>query len=104
MKGNAKTPGEEGYFRGWGGSLKRAIDVPVIVTGGIRSFETAQSILDNQQADLIGMCRPLVREPGLIGRWRREDRRRSACIACNQCMKNSGLGIVCPFRETRSRS
>ena len=104
MKGNAKTPGEEGYFRRWGGSLKEEIDVPVIVTGGIRSFETAQSILIERQADLIGMCRPLIREPGLIKRWRREDRRKSACIACNQCMKNSGLGIMCPFRENESRS
>jgi 2,4-dienoyl-CoA reductase-like NADH-dependent reductase (Old Yellow Enzyme family) len=104
MKGNAKTPEEEGYFKGWGGSLKRAIDVPVIVTGGIRSFEAAQSILDDRQADLIGMCRPLIREPGLIERWRREDRRKSACIDCNHCMKESGLGIVCPFRETGSQS
>ena len=38
------------------------------------------------EADFISMARPLIREPGLPGRWERGDRREARCTSCNRCL------------------
>ena len=91
--GSIRTP-QEGeperpYFRQQSAALKRVVNVPVIEVGGIRSLEMAQSIVESGDADLISMCRPLIREPGLVARWQRGEREPAKCISCNQC-----FGIV----------
>ena len=59
--------------------------MPVIEVSGIRSLETAQSIVDSGDADLISMCRPFIREPGLVNRWQRGQKEPATCISCSQC-------------------
>ena len=48
-------------------------------------------------ADYISMCRPLIREPGLINRWRAGDLRPALCVSDNMCFKPAmkGEGIFC---------
>jgi 2,4-dienoyl-CoA reductase-like NADH-dependent reductase (Old Yellow Enzyme family) len=72
-------------YRERAGDLRRAVDVPVMVVLGIRSIQTAQSIVDSGDADLISMSRPFIREPGLIARWRQGDRAPAKCISCGKC-------------------
>ncbi len=72
-------------FRERAGALKRVVDVPVIVVLGIRTLETAQSIVAGGDADLVSMSRPFIREPGLVARWRQGDRTRAGCTSCNKC-------------------
>jgi 2,4-dienoyl-CoA reductase-like NADH-dependent reductase (Old Yellow Enzyme family) len=57
----------------------------VLVTGGIFSLETAESVVSSGDADMVTMCRALLREPGLIKRWHSGDTRRATCISCNKC-------------------
>ena len=84
--GRKSTPeNEEVYFRQRAAVLKRAVPVPVMVVGGVRSFDMAQAILDAGDADMISMSRPFIREPGLISRWAEGDRAPARCITCNQC-------------------
>ncbi|MBW1868443.1 MAG: NADH:flavin oxidoreductase, partial [Deltaproteobacteria bacterium] len=56
---------DEVYFRKEARAFKEKIDVPLILVGGIRSFSTAESLLDENIADYISMCRPFIREPDL---------------------------------------
>lgn len=77
---------ERPIFRDRAAALKKAVRVPVILVGGIRSPQTAQSIVDSGDADLISMSRPFIREPGLISRWQKGDRRPATCISCARCM------------------
>lgn len=77
---------DEAYFRNWSLEIKKMIKLPIILTGGLRSFELIQSIIENEEADFIGLCRPLIREPGLISRWKNNDRRKAICISCNKCI------------------
>lgn len=81
---------QEGYFRAWCRDVRKAIDKPAIMTGGMRSFELVEEVLAGGEADLVGMCRPFIKEPGLIRRWAQGDRRKAACISCNKC----GLGLA----------
>ena len=77
---------ERWYFPERTAAVKGAVTVPVMAVGGIRSLEMAQSIVDSGDADMVSMCRPFIREPGLIARWQRGDTEPARCISCNQCM------------------
>lgn len=53
---------ENVFFGEFSKKVKKEIEVPVIVTGGIRSYETMKNILDDNIADFIGLGRPLAIE------------------------------------------
>lgn len=79
---------KEGYYRAWTKQVKTAIKstgVAVIMQGGLRSLELMEEVVRKQEADFVSMCRPYIREPLLIKRWLSGDRRKAACISCNQC-------------------
>jgi 2,4-dienoyl-CoA reductase-like NADH-dependent reductase (Old Yellow Enzyme family) len=85
------------YWRSAAKRFKESIDVPLILVGGIRSIEEAEDIVGQGIADYISMCRPLIREPGLINRWKSGDRRPSECISDNACFGpgHAGEGVRC---------
>ena len=68
------------------------------MTGGLRSYELIEEIVNNNETDLIGMCRPFIREPGLIKRWKTGDHSKATCISCNKCLTEiliQGLPLEC---------
>jgi len=73
-------------FRERASAVKRAVDVPVVLIGGIRSLETARDVVKRSDADMVSMCRPFIREPHLVARWQRGETTPAACITCNKCM------------------
>jgi 2,4-dienoyl-CoA reductase-like NADH-dependent reductase (Old Yellow Enzyme family) len=78
-------------------AYKKSITAPLMLVGGIRSFEVAERLVDEGTADYVSLCRPLIREPDLIQRWKSGDLRKSACISDNGCFKpgRAGEGIYC---------
>ncbi len=70
---------KEAYFSEELRSFRKAIALPLILVGGIRSFTVAEHLVDDGLADYISMSRPFIREPALINRWRAGDRRRAEC-------------------------
>ena len=97
---------DEAYFLPLAKKIKEEIPVPLILVGGIRSLTTVSQILNTGAADLVSMARPLIREPGLIRRWKEGDRKKAKCISCNQCFAtgNSPGGIYCVIeRKARTK-
>jgi 2,4-dienoyl-CoA reductase-like NADH-dependent reductase (Old Yellow Enzyme family) len=97
---------KEAYFQKEALEFRKNVQVPLILVGGNRSYETAQKIVDNGIADYISMCRPFIREPGLIKRWQSGDLTRSACLSDNKCFGpiRAGKGLYCVMDEDlRSR-
>ncbi len=92
---------ERAYFRERAAAVKRAVTVPVMVVGGIRSLETAKDIVSSGDADLISMCRPFIREPGLVARWERGEEEPAKCISCNKCMAIARKGEPLECGEER---
>ena len=91
------TPGQEAYNLNPAVVIRSAVSCPVMVVGGIRSFDVASGIIRRGEADYLALARPLIREPGLPLRWQRGDESPSRCISCNGCFK-PGLtqgGIRC---------
>lgn len=54
---------EPGYFRDMTKAIKNKITIPVVLTGGVTTFEQAEHLLEEGCADLIGIGRALLRDP-----------------------------------------
>lgn len=92
------TKEKEGYYNKWAEEIKRFVKIPIIVTGGLRSFDLIKSVIENNQADYIGLCRPFIREPHLIKRWKNNDFKKASCLSCNLCISEllmKGLPLEC---------
>jgi len=77
----------EAYFRNWCKRVKRQVRVPVMMVGGLRTFGLMEEIVQNREADLVSLSRPFIKEPGIINKWKKNDRQRASCISCNQCFE-----------------
>lgn len=88
---------KEAYFRNAAKTFKEKLRVPVILVGGMRSFEVAEKIVEQGYADYISMSRPLIREPDLVKRWASGDRSKARCLSDNQCFGPgvAGEGVYC---------
>ena len=98
---------EQTPFRERAAALKREIDAPVMVVSGLRTLETSRDIVASGDADMVSMCRPFIREPGLVARWKSEDQDATAvagakCISCYRCITDIGRGV--PFGCGQERS
>jgi 2,4-dienoyl-CoA reductase-like NADH-dependent reductase (Old Yellow Enzyme family) len=78
-------PEQEAYFRDWSREIKKQVKIPVMIVGGLRSFNIMEEIVQNGEADFISLSRPFIREPDLINRWEKGDDRKAKCISCNKC-------------------
>ena len=94
-------PSKEAYFRREARRFKEELDIPVILVGGIKSYEVAEDILAAGHADFVSFSRALICEPHLILRWHEGDTGRSKCVSCNLCLKEGlkGSGIACVADE-----
>jgi 2,4-dienoyl-CoA reductase-like NADH-dependent reductase (Old Yellow Enzyme family) len=94
---NIRKPSDEAYFRAIARQFKEKLKIPVLLVGGIRSYEVAEDVLASGDADYVCLSRPLICEPDLISRWMKGDRSPSKCISCNICLKKGleGQGIFC---------
>jgi len=94
---------KEVYYRDAAKLYKKKMSVPLILVGGIRSYEMAKELLEKNLADYISLCRPLIREPDLIKRWQEGDIKRATCISCNKCFvpTRAGEGIYCVVENQR---
>jgi 2,4-dienoyl-CoA reductase-like NADH-dependent reductase (Old Yellow Enzyme family) len=81
---------KEAYFREQCKVIRSAAGIPAIITGGIRSPESINDLLENEYADLVGIGRPLIRTPDLPQRWQGKNFDPYECISCNGCM-NAGI-------------
>lgn len=93
---------EEAYFATQARYFKKSISIPLILVGGIRSFQVSQKLVEDGTADYISISRPLIREPGLINRWRSGNFSKSECKSDNLCFGSAikGNGVFC---ETKTR-
>ena len=107
MREKIRTEEDEAYFRGQARAFKEMVHVPLILVGGIRSYSVAKQLLEEGVADYLSMCRPFIREPDLINRWKKGDLRKATCISCNNCIEQAkkGEGVTCvPLEEDTSEA
>jgi len=97
--GALDAPEKEVYYKDAAARYKKKISVPLLLVGGIRSPEVSEKLVIEGLTDHVSLCRPLIREPNLIKRWKDGDTAPAACIYCNGCFGPGlkGEGVHCIF-------
>ncbi len=85
FKTNIHDINREAYYRHWCGEIKKEVDVPVILVGGLRTFKQMEEIIQNHESDFVSLSRPFIREPDIVNKWKGDNSYRARCISCNQC-------------------
>ena len=99
--GKLDSEDREVYYRDAAIAFKEKSDVPLMLVGGIRSYNVADHLVNEGTTDYVSLSRPLIREPDLINRWKSGDLSKATCISCNACFKPGvkGDGIYCVALE-----
>lgn len=85
--GTESRPVKEAYLLPDAEAVRKSTSVPLALVGGLRSPPAMEAIVESGAADLVSICRPLIREPDLIRRWRAGDARPAACLSCRGCIE-----------------
>jgi len=103
--GKLDSEDQEVYYLDAAKRFKKSIKVPLMLVGGIRSYSVAERLVADGTADYIALCRPLIREPALVNRWKSGDTEKARCVSDNGCFKPAfqGEGIKCVVEEALRR-
>ncbi len=78
-------PELEAYHLDMAKQIKNVVTCPVMVVGGMRSYEIADKAVAENGLDYISMARPLIRETAFTNSWLFCERNPAKCISCNGC-------------------
>ena len=81
----------EAYFLPQAAAVRRAVSIPVTSVGGFRTLEVMERAVSEGGADLIGLSRPLIREPWLPRRLQEGTSTAASCVNCNRCTVMTAL-------------
>jgi 2,4-dienoyl-CoA reductase-like NADH-dependent reductase (Old Yellow Enzyme family) len=92
---------KEAYFLPQARRIREAVEVPLILVGGLRSPQLMQQILAEGTVDYFSLSRPFIREPRLVQRWQSGDLSKARCISCNLCFRTSleDTGLTCAYER-----
>ena len=65
MMGATSKSTNQVFFAEYSKKLKQKIEIPVVVTGGIRSINVMNTLLNDNTTDFIGIARPLTIDPNI---------------------------------------
>ena len=65
MMGATSKSTNQVFFAEYSKKLKQKIEIPVFVTGGIRSINAMNTLLNDNTTDFIGIARPLTIDPNI---------------------------------------
>jgi 2,4-dienoyl-CoA reductase-like NADH-dependent reductase (Old Yellow Enzyme family) len=81
--------------------IKRHVDIPVIVVGGIRNLQDITAIVSEKNIDCVSMSRPFIIEPDIVARFRK-GQAGSRCINCGYCLMGvTGSPLRCYYGKLR---
>jgi len=79
------SPEQEAYFESFVKEFRQAVDVPLMMVGGMRSRSVMDRVLDDGTADFVSLCRPFIREADLANKFRSGEIDKVGCTSCNMC-------------------
>ena len=93
------------YYRDIAIRCRAAVDIPVMLVGGIRDRTTAESLLAAGACDYIALSRPLIAQPDLPSLWEAGDIDQCECVSCTMCFLPAfkGEGIACVQKQRREK-
>jgi len=89
-------PFEEAFFRPCARQFRDALDLPLILLGGINRRDTIERAMV-EGFEFVAMGRGLLRDPELINKMTKGEADESLCVHCNKCMATIYAGTHCVF-------
>ncbi len=87
-------PYEEAYLLPLARQFREALDMPLVLLGGINQRATIDRAME-EGFDFVAMGRALLREPDLVNKLASGASDDSLCIHCNKCMATIYRGTHC---------
>jgi len=87
-----KSSEDEAYMLEAAKAIRSCVSIPLSLVGGMRSMSVIENILDSGVVDSISVCRPFIREPGFIKRFKNKETERVDCISCWGCINTDENG------------
>jgi len=87
-------PFREAYFLEYARQFRAALEMPLILLGGINKLETIHTALAFG-FDFVAMGRALLREPDFVAKMIAGESSESLCVHCNKCMATIYRGTHC---------
>lgn len=84
----------EGFFADGAFNIARKVTIPIISVGGYRSLAIIEKKLNQGDISAISLCRPFIREPFLIKKWKNDDKAKALCVSCNGCFSMPQHGCI----------
>lgn len=84
---------QQGIFVDLAGSIKEAVDIPVIAVGKIHQPAVAEKTVAEGKADLVAIGRQLVADPNTLKHWL-QGSEPNTCLNCNGCFKSLVRGSI----------
>jgi 2,4-dienoyl-CoA reductase-like NADH-dependent reductase (Old Yellow Enzyme family) len=91
VRKNIDNIDQEGYLRDHAKAIRKEVGIPTASVGGYRTLEVIEQTLRSGDADLISLCRPFIREPDLLLKFKANEIKKASCISCNKCFNPKGL-------------
>lgn len=104
IKDNYKI--EEGYNLNAAMMMRPVVgSTPLFAVGGWRHVQAMENAIAQGKTDLISLCRPLIREPALVKKFKEGKATVSSCINCNRCFIALAYGLPgrCYYKELPSQ-
>ena len=96
-------PYEEAYFLPYARQFRAAVDLPLVLLGGINRRDTIDAAMA-EGFDFVAMGRALLREPDLVDRLADGSSTDSLCVHCNKCMPTIYRGTHCVLVPEEQRA
>jgi 2,4-dienoyl-CoA reductase-like NADH-dependent reductase (Old Yellow Enzyme family) len=93
-----KYPFEEAYLLPMARQFREALDMPLMLLGGINRLDTIEAALA-EGFEMVAMARALLRQPDLLARFDKGDTNEGLCVHCNKCMPSIYTGTRCVLRD-----
>ena len=61
-------------------------DIPLFAVGGWWELKQMEDAVSRGDTDFISMCRPFIREPNIVKRFREVKTTKVTCKSCNKCL------------------
>jgi 2,4-dienoyl-CoA reductase-like NADH-dependent reductase (Old Yellow Enzyme family) len=96
-------PFEEAYFRDYARQFRAALDMPLVLLGGINRRDTIEQAMADG-FEFVAMGRALLRDPNLVKQLSQGEADESLCVHCNKCMATIYAGTHCVLVEESQRA
>ena len=94
-----ELPFEEAFFLQFARQFRAALDMPLVLLGGINDLATVESAL-GEGFEYVAMARALLREPDLINKFAEQRSTAGLCVHCNKCLPTIYSGTRCVLVPT----